>query len=175
MKFVIVFVVFISSFFMQTLHAEDELRDFGFRVGVDVLNGVGEDLVKGASVYTDMNLVNQSTRMLFGFAMYEMGQTEAPTISIQSIGVEQNFRLPLGQVFLGVLHNKTYQKKNDNKKFRSRLGLSFHVGYKYPLDAYQELVFLIGQQYQPLAIKQTSSMVLKDKVWASKLAMEWYF
>ena len=104
-----------------------------------------------------------------------MSKTEAPTMSIQSIGIEQNFAVANGQVFLGALYNKTYLK-DENSGFDPQRGFSFQLGYKYPLQRYQELVIVAGQQYQPLkTVNNDLTTQLEDKTIYFRLASEWYF
>ena len=162
-----------SSLLSPCLWAEDDTRDFGIRVGAGAMQGIDNLTLKALSVYADMYLLNPTTRMIFGFSLYDMKQTEIPTMAIQSIGLEQNFDLPVGQFLLGVLYNKTYLRKESI--FDPKRGLSFHTGYKYPLALYQDLVFTVGQQYKPLSLRQASNTKLDDKTWYAGLALEWYF
>ena len=111
-NFIIVFSL-IYVFFSPALRAEDESRDFGIRVGIGVMQGIDNTILKSLSTYADMYLLNPTTRMLFGLSLYNMGQTGIPTMALQSIGVEQNFAIPVGQIFLGMLYNKSYLHKSD--------------------------------------------------------------
>jgi len=172
-----ILAIFLSVFLISHLSfaGEDEIRDFGVRVGAGVLQGVGDKPLKEVSAYADMYLFSQQTRMLFGFSLYDTSETDIPSMSIQSIGIEQNIRLFGGEIFVGVIYNKTYLKTEGNR-FDPRRGESYHLGYKYPVEKYEDIVVTIGQQYRPLTrISQNSSTRLRKTTEYLRIAYQWYF
>ncbi len=170
---IILFSIFLISNIV--LAGEDEIRDFGVRVGAGVLQGVGDKPLKEVSVYADMYLFSQQTRMLFGFSLYDTSETDIPSMSIQSIGIEQNMHLFGGEIFVGVLYNKSYLKTNGNR-FDPRRGEAYHLGYKYPVERYEDIVVTVGQQYRPLTrLSQNSTTRLRKTTEYLRIAYQWYF
>jgi hypothetical protein len=173
MKYIIYLVCLLTP--LASPGAEDENRDFAIRVGAGAIQGIDNTVLPEISAYADMYLWSQSLRLIFGFSMYEASRVDIPTFSIQSIGIEQNFSLGTGEFFLGALYNKAYISK-ENSGFDPQRGASFQLGYKYPLQQYLDLVFTLGQQYQPFKIiNNSSSIKLNDKTIFSRIAMQWYF
>ena len=173
------FVILCCKLFLllatMTAPNADEIRDFGIRVGAGMLQGVGDEPLREVSVYADMYLLSQQTRMLFGFSLYDTSEVDIPSMSIQSIGLEQNMRLLQGEVFVGVVYNKSYLK-TEGSRYDPRRGESFHLGYKYPVVKYEDIVLTIGQQYRPLnAASPNASTKLSSKTEYLRLAYQWYF
>jgi len=172
-----ILAIFFWCFFISNLSyaGEDEIRDFGVRIGVGALQGVGDKPLKEVSAYADMYLFSQQTRMLFGFSLYDTSDTDIPSMSIQSIGIEQNMRLFDGEIFVGVIYNKSYLK-TDGNRFDPRRGESYHLGYKYPVEKHEDIVITVGQQYRPLTrINQNSSTRLSKTTEYLRIAYQWYF
>lgn len=171
----IILLLSILCFSSMLLAEEDEIRDFGIRIGGGLTQGIDNTILPEISAYADMYLLSQSLRMIFGFSIYDTDKTDLPKLSVQSVGVEQNFQLGPGELFLGVLYSKSYLSR-ESKKFEPQRGETFQTGYKYPLKRYQDLVLSIGQQYKPVEIKNNSSDIkLDDKMVFARLAMQWYF
>lgn len=153
----------------------DELKDFGFRATLGGMSGVTSVPLPEASLWADFYMLSQQTRMVFGFSMLSPPQPDLPLISIQSIGVEQNLPLPTGQLFAGLLYSKTYLSE-EHTGFDPQRGTSMHLGYKYPIDTYQDLVFMVGQQYQPLKKSaKAPDIELDSQTYYARLGWEWYF
>ena len=172
----IITLLIVSLFFLtnSALAEEDEIRDFGIRIGAGVLQGVGDPL-KEVSAYADMYLLSQQTRMVFGFSLYDTDDTDIPSMSIQSIGIEQNIRLFGGEAFVGVIYNKSYLKTKMNR-FDTRRGEAYHIGYKYPVERHEDIVITLGQQYRPLSHMGTTSKTKLNKTSEYlRVAYQWYF
>jgi len=157
-------------------HAKaDEIRDFGIRMGVGLLDGVGDEPLKEVSAYADMYLISQQTRMLFGFSLYDTSATDIPSMSIQSIGIEQNMKLFTGEIFVGVIYNKSYLKTEGNR-FDPRRGEAYHLGYKYPVEKHEDVVVTVGQQYRPLTrLSSDSTTHFSRFTHYLRVAYQWYF
>lgn len=153
----------------------DELKDFGFRTTIGATRGITSEALPEVSFWADFYLLSQQTRMLFGFSMLSGERSDLPWISIQSIGIEQNIPLESGQLFVGVLYNKAYLSE-ENSGFEPQRGLSYHVGYKLPIDHYQDLVFWVGHQYQPLEkTAKAPAVELSSHTSYARVGWEWYF
>ena len=140
-------VLFVKIFFLPIAAVDlsaDEIRDFGIRVGAGMMQGVGNEPLREVSAYADMYLLSQQTRLLFGFNLYHTSEVDIPSMSIQSIGLEHNMKLFRGEVFIGVVYNKSYLK-TEGSRYDSRRGESFHLGYKYPVEKYEDVVMTVGQ------------------------------
>ncbi len=161
--------------FLSTPIVAAEREDFGLRITAGGVAGIGDQVLPELSFWGDFFLLSPNTRMLFGFDLMLPQTSNLPLVSLQSIGVEQNISLGRNRFFFGALYNKAYFEK-EAKGFTPAKGFSFHIGYKYRLARFHDVVLWLGHQYQPLAEQHPNpELQLDANTFYGRLGWEWYF
>jgi hypothetical protein len=132
-----------------------ERADFGFRTSAGAIGGINNTWVPEVSFWGDFYFLSPDFRMLFGFNLFDPPGEQLPWMDLQAIGVEYNLAVPYTQrqrFLFGARYNKTYmQAERDN--YQPRRGMSYHLGYKIPIQSFQDIVIEVGQQYVPVRQK----------------------
>lgn len=174
-RLLISLVVLLNAWSMASA---SERADFGFRTSAGVIAGINNEWVPEVSFWGDFYFMSPEFRMLFGFNLFDPPGDQLPGMDLQAIGVEYNFYVPNTQrhrFLLGARYNKTYMGAA-RENYLPRRGMSYHVGYKIPLAAFNDLVLELGQQYVPVTIKTPNPAYrLSSSTYFARVGWEIYF
>lgn len=156
----------------------NERADFGLRTSAGAIGGINNTWIPEASFWGDFYFLSPEFRMLFGFNLFDPPGEQLPWMDLQAIGVEYNFPVPYTQrqrFLLGARYNKTYmQAMRDN--YQPRRGMSYHLGYKMPIQPFQDIVVELGQQFVPVRqISPDPAFSMSSSTFFARAGWEIYF
>lgn len=160
---------------MPRISPGSERDDFGFRVSTGGLGGMGKTILPELSLWADFFLLSQKTRMVFGFSLLFPKTDHIPLASVHSIGIEHNISIGLNRLIVGTAYNRPLLQKKE-KNYKLRKGFSYHLGYKYRIRRFEDLVIWFGYQHQLLSeVEPCPDFPLADNTYYGRLGWEWYF